>query len=156
MIFGVKSNFVGAALSAGGNRRDRTQIKGRFSVVKIKHPHSAMGIGSPELVVRSHHDTAWTHSLCRSAGVVWSTYPVESRNPAQEQIVPGVKNVYTGIARFTEIVPRCCLIDPANVEPERIARYKDRANKFGGLIQIFLLILSTTLSTNSACAQGQS
>jgi uncharacterized cupin superfamily protein len=60
---------------------------------------------------------------------------VETRNPAQEQIVFGVEDIHTRVSAFRKVVPRSRLIHPADVKSERISRHEDRANKFDGFIQ---------------------
>src|SRR5260221_11199124 len=115
------------------------------------------------MIVRGNEDPVGTHSFDGSAGVVRRSDYVETGNPAQKQIVFGIKDIDTRISAFRKVVPRPRLIHPANVKSEWIARYEDRTDKFDGLV---LIICRTRVSAMAlgtmirfltrACAHSQS
>src|SRR5260221_13643045 len=88
------------------------------------------------MIVRGNEDPVGTHSFDGSAGVVRRSDSVETGNPAQRQIVFGIKDIDTRISAFRKVVPRPRLIHPANVKSEWIARYEDRTDKFDGLVLV--------------------
>src|ERR1700676_4241078 len=101
MVLRIKSDFVGATLSAGRTRRDGFYIvKRRLGICEIKHLHRPVGIVGPEMIVRSAHDPAGSHSFEWPARVPRRTDAVETWNPSQEQIIFCVEDVHSRISAF--------------------------------------------------------
>src|ERR1700730_13409225 len=131
MVFRIESDFIGTALSSGRYSRDRTDIiEGRLRGCQVKHFHDAMGVIGPEMIVGSNYDTARTHSLRRPARIFRQAYSMEAGNPSQEQIVFGVEHIDAGIARLAQVIPAPGIVDPADIETQRISRQINPANKF--------------------------
>jgi hypothetical protein len=87
---------------------------------------------------------------------------VKTPNPAQEQIVLGVEDVHAAVPRFSEEVPLRFLVNPTDIEMERMARHEDAADQFEGSSEAVRVVLTLTAMAISkipvlvgARAQGQ-
>src|SRR5208283_848810 len=86
--------------------------------------------------------SAWALAIDAATWVIRRSRPVETTNPAQEQIILGVENVHAGVPCFREVVPLIFLVNPADIETERIARHKDSADEFEVSFQIVRVVLA--------------
>src|SRR5438105_996524 len=107
------------------------------------------------MVVRCHDDSAGTHPLRTRAGIARLPIAVETGNPAEEQIVARVDHVHAGISRVAEVVPSRRLIDPADVEPDRIARHEDGAGQLDGRARILFCALRSRMTCTRVRAHAQ-
>src|ERR1700680_4107639 len=137
VILGIKPDLIGAASSARRNRCDRYYIrKWRLGSGEIKYLHGPVRVVGPEMIVRGHHDSVGTHAFDRSAGIASCADSMKTANPAQVQIIFGVEDIHGGISAFRQVVARGCLIHPADIKPQSISRYEDRADELDGGVQI--------------------
>src|SRR5579883_2170516 len=80
-----------------------------------------MRIVGPQVIVRSHQNAVRAHALHWPARIVRGASPMKPRYAPEKEIVSRIHHVNRGIAGLRQIISARCLVDPADIEPQRLS-----------------------------------